>query len=40
MRRAPEAVLAAKEAEAPEVFGTLARAVMLQCIDDAWTGFS
>lgn len=34
-----EKVLAAKEADAPGVFDELARAVMLQCADEAWSFF-
>lgn len=36
---AAENILRQKEAEAPGMFEDLARAVMLQCVDEAWTGF-
>ncbi|MPM67075.1 Protein translocase subunit SecA [bioreactor metagenome] len=36
---AAENRLCNKEAEAPGVFEELARAVMLQCVDEAWTNF-
>lgn len=34
-----EDMLSQKEAEAPGIFQELARAVMLQCVDEAWTTF-